>query len=565
MYYSDKQSFVNRPNVVNLINMEGKELLDESLSEFIKRKLIKRNNISLNLPNSKINSKDGISTSAEDGGVGVPSFAILSSALMIESVSDVCLNMFLNYYGNFPPYGNNTSICNTSSLWNEENELIELIKLKYGNNKNLQLQNKNNDEIIQIFLDQENDNNIIQYYSFNGEFIIGVLTLPAWYISYKNNEFSMNNNPVVKSSSTNTGMFEDTKKENPYKRSNSEIINRNVQNENLTINPINLSPIQYNAKECISPEHTVLFDYDNLNLKAYSLERKQSESSLYDLNMKLQSNVDNNDKNSETEINDNNDLNKNKDIKTSENSLITSSEMKKNENKKELMDLCSVVVPLDQPNENIRKSMYSTMGIKSIDDINTKVLPKQSEDKLKDKYVAYIVRNYTGKFTWISSLKYENNDNVNKIINHLINNNKKESTKTIDKAESLSQENFLPRYCNSTSNINMKLNEEDLNKIKELKRKNKKILESNENDDYNTSSNNNLFNSENNENDTDNKKFKILNCTCFNESELPSNKDIIDDKNKISYEKIEKISEILINSEKRVLRHQNQFDIEYKE
>jgi len=531
------------PNVVNLINMESKELLDESLSEFIKRKLIKRNSIALNLPNSKINAKDGISTSTEDGGVGVPTFAILSSALMIETVSEVCLNKILNTYGVFPPYGNNTSICNTGSLWREDDELIELIKLKYNKNKNFQLHTKNKDEIIQLFLEQEEDNNIIQYYSLNNESIIGVLSLPTWYVNIKKKTFTSNHKPVVKSNSTNSGMIYNDKS-NRYKRSSSEIINRTILTDNLDTTYENT--LQYNTKECSSPERVVLFEYDNPNFQYHPL-RKQSETSLFEVTMESpvynenRSNSDEMEK-SNTVVSPISDMN-----------LFGLPKQKEPEemNSPEQLN----ILPVQQSNYKTMDSVYSDRGIKSMDEKNVAFnIPEKTpieNEELKEKFVAYIIRNFSGKYSWISSLKYENNDilksikhssNV-EIINTLLS---ESSTNLTENRDIINNKKDRLKIFNSASNVRLS------NEIIKLDDDTK----DNESSSYNES--NCEKNEKEGENDKDNnKEFTILKCSCFNESELPSNYDIINDDNRKSFNKVEKISEILSNSEEKMLNELN--------
>jgi len=515
IYYSNKQSFANIPNIINLINMEGKEIINETLSEFIKLKVTKKNSVALNLQNSKVTNKDGISTSTEDGGVGVPTFALLSSALMIETVSEVCLNKILNYYGIFPPYGNNTSICNLGSLWREDDELFELIKLKYSEDKKLQFYNKTKEEIIQSFLEQEEDN-IIQYYSFNNEFIIGVLSLPSWYVNIKKDKYLKNNKPVIKSISTTSGIT--SNKYNQLKNSNSEIIKKISLSDKMEIN--NNSQNQLTSKECCSPEHVVLFEYDNPNLQYHPLVRKQSETSLYELTMESPKKIKD----------DNNSEEKNPDCV--ENNI---SSTKKNNDEE---DKGLNVPPESQSNRREKDVFHSEKNIKNIDEkyMEYNALSINSiieNEELKENFVAYIVRNYTGKYTWISSLKYENNNDIlQNIINsskmELVNSTKNNSTESLDNNTSTTFNINIPhKYYNSVSNI--RLTNEFNNKFDNISKERKSIFETNVSKD----------NIE--ECCGKSKEFKILNCTCFNEIELPNNNDIINDENRKSYNKIEKI------------------------
>jgi hypothetical protein len=531
IYFSNKQNFINMPKVVNLINKEGKEILDESLSEFIQRKLRERNNIILNLPNSKINSKDGISTSTEDGGVGIPTFAILSTALMIEKESEVCLNIILNYLGYFPLYGNNTRICNIGSLWNEENELIDIIKLKYNDNNKLQLQSKENDEIIQLFLEQENDDNIIQYFSLYDELIIGVLSLPIWYINIKKNKYIENFRPVVKSKSAKS----DGPKDKPIctlNKSNSEVVLKsNLQKENLVINTSGVSPFELDSKECTSPENAILFEFDNSNLKSYPLEKNRSNTSLYGTYTLSPS---------KDKTSNSNENNPTSDI--SENNPIDTSEADKLNEK--ILDLPYMTSPPPkiQSNINYKENLHTHSGIKSIDNkklddfINNIPINSLNQEELKDKFVVYIVRNCTGKFTWISSLKYENNNKFNDIVKSMINVIKPTLISNDKEGPKWYNSNRSPKYCNSTSNINtnMKLNDEELTELKKRNNKNNKNFEI-ENEEKNDNDLQNLCNCEETEKKEMNKDFKIFNSVCFNESELPSNQDIINKQNNKYY------------------------------
>jgi len=522
------------PNVVNLINMEGKEILDESLSEFIKLKIIKRNSTVL----TKI-GKDGISTSTEDGGVGVPTFALLSSALMIETVSEVCLNKILNYYGIFPPYGNNTSICNLGSLWKEDDELIELIKLKYNKNKKLQLNNKSKEEIIQLFLEQDEDN-IIQYYSFNNEFIIGVLSLPTWYVNIKKENYLKKNKPIIKSHSISTSIIVNKNIEKcKLKNSNSEIIKNDILSDDIDS--------KNDIKECNNPEQIVLLEYNSPYLQYHPLSKKKSQESLNDDTVK-------------SSIKDSSNFDKDESRDSSDNNIVSSEKNNEEDDVKSNNQCLLDVTPEQQSNARVKEVFHSEECLNDIKNTSLNNLSINNlieNDELKETFVAYIVRNYYGRYTWISSLKYENN---NVLFPNLFNKSRTELIKKNDSMEFSDKSGFMndeiidniPRkFFNSTSNI--RFSNEPKNKFSTLSKDNNMIFETGTSKEDITDENEEQVD----EYSGNSKEFKILNCTCFNENELPNNNDIINGDNRKSYNKIEKISEILFASEEQILKEQN--------
>ena len=69
----------------------------------------------------------GVSSSTQDGGVGMPSFAIQQALLMIKISAEICLQQFLNFSGSIPAYGEIPGISLMGSLWDEKLAVAQLL------------------------------------------------------------------------------------------------------------------------------------------------------------------------------------------------------------------------------------------------------------------------------------------------------------------------------------------------------------------------------------------------------------------------------------------------------
>ncbi|KAI9013630.1 hypothetical protein DFJ74DRAFT_682735 [Hyaloraphidium curvatum] len=65
----------------------------------------------------------GVSSSTQDGGVGMPSFAIQQAMLLIKISAEIALHQFIDFCGSFPPYGEATGVSCLGSLWDERQAL----------------------------------------------------------------------------------------------------------------------------------------------------------------------------------------------------------------------------------------------------------------------------------------------------------------------------------------------------------------------------------------------------------------------------------------------------------
>jgi hypothetical protein len=100
--------------------------------------------LSFNTSGSSSNSGSSnsvVRTSSKDGGVGLPTFATITSEVAIKSSAEVALNLLMNHLGNFPPHGVSTGVSHMSTLWSEDDEVRRILELK-SRLKALQLQEK---------------------------------------------------------------------------------------------------------------------------------------------------------------------------------------------------------------------------------------------------------------------------------------------------------------------------------------------------------------------------------------------------------------------------------------
>lgn len=75
-------------------------------------------------------SASGVSSSTQDGGVGMPSFAIQQALLMIKITAEICLLQLLTLTAAIPPFGEITGVTRLSTLWDEKLAIQALLKQK---------------------------------------------------------------------------------------------------------------------------------------------------------------------------------------------------------------------------------------------------------------------------------------------------------------------------------------------------------------------------------------------------------------------------------------------------
>ncbi|KAJ1561617.1 hypothetical protein HK405_003369, partial [Cladochytrium tenue] len=71
-----------------------------------------------------------VSTGTRDAGVGLPTFATLTSSVTIKAAAESCLAQFSNYFGNFPPASSGDGVSKLSTLFDELKEAERIVGLR---------------------------------------------------------------------------------------------------------------------------------------------------------------------------------------------------------------------------------------------------------------------------------------------------------------------------------------------------------------------------------------------------------------------------------------------------
>lgn len=121
------------------------------------------------------------STASKDGGVGLPTFAVLSAEIQVKSSAEQALSTICNNLTNFPPKSSSMKLARISTIWDEIKE----------NNRFTKLQ----DHLLQSSPKciAEGPNQALRYYSLDNRVIIAITERPQW--SIENDESSDENTP----------------------------------------------------------------------------------------------------------------------------------------------------------------------------------------------------------------------------------------------------------------------------------------------------------------------------------------------------------------------------------
>ena len=109
-----------------------------------------------------------IGAGSKDGGIGVPTFAVISAENQIKTAAERALQLISLYLGNYPSNGSCFGVTKLHSGWKELNKCASLTRL----------QNKLKDLPDARFMFPE-EYNFIRYFAFEKS-IIGIVELPSW-------------------------------------------------------------------------------------------------------------------------------------------------------------------------------------------------------------------------------------------------------------------------------------------------------------------------------------------------------------------------------------------------
>ena len=105
------------------------------------------------------NTVQNISTGSKDGGLGLPTFAVLSAEIQIKSVADAALSCFCNHLSNFPSKGSQAGVSKIGTNWDEFKEYEKL-------------QHDTGEGPVQ------KPNRIVRYFGYDNRIIIGIMERP---------------------------------------------------------------------------------------------------------------------------------------------------------------------------------------------------------------------------------------------------------------------------------------------------------------------------------------------------------------------------------------------------
>ncbi|KAJ3085417.1 Ral GTPase-activating protein subunit alpha-1, partial [Quaeritorhiza haematococci] len=72
----------------------------------------------------------GVSTGTKDMGFGLPTFATLSAEMAVKSAAELAMAQLCNHLGNFPSFGELTGVSRISTFWNEFREVDKIVRLR---------------------------------------------------------------------------------------------------------------------------------------------------------------------------------------------------------------------------------------------------------------------------------------------------------------------------------------------------------------------------------------------------------------------------------------------------
>jgi hypothetical protein len=110
-----------------------------------------------------------VSTGLKDGGIGLPTFALLSTDIQIKTAAECALSLFNLRLSNYPPDGSCFGSSCLNSKWNESKRAQELMSLQH------QLIDPNEPNLKTI-----EDCRFIHYFAYQKRIIFGITEHPNW-------------------------------------------------------------------------------------------------------------------------------------------------------------------------------------------------------------------------------------------------------------------------------------------------------------------------------------------------------------------------------------------------
>jgi hypothetical protein len=156
--------FLGKNTITDVLKMSDNPRFDSNSSPGYKRKVRASMGPKQLFPQLfplKSNINSIVSTALKDEGLGLPTFALLSTEIQIKSAAEASMNLLFEHLSNFPPKKSCFGVTKLDSAWKELNYINDL--------KNSEADLKGNT------IDKH-----IRYYSYQKRLILGLIEIPAW-------------------------------------------------------------------------------------------------------------------------------------------------------------------------------------------------------------------------------------------------------------------------------------------------------------------------------------------------------------------------------------------------
>jgi hypothetical protein len=106
-----------------------------------------------------------VSTGQKDAGLGLPTFAVLSTEIQLKSAAESSMSMITAHFANFPPKNSCLGVTKLDSAWNETNFVAK--QRAYG---------------IDIGMGEEKNavSMYVRYFTYQKRLILGMVEIPPW-------------------------------------------------------------------------------------------------------------------------------------------------------------------------------------------------------------------------------------------------------------------------------------------------------------------------------------------------------------------------------------------------
>eukprot|EP00842_Homolaphlyctis_polyrhiza_P006533 jgi/Hompol1/6881/HPOL_000570-RA len=124
-----------------------------------------------------------VSTGSKDAGVGLPTFATLSSEIRIKQAAEVAMSSLMGHLGNYPPLTSSTGITRLSATWDEQREIQRMTQRQKRLLSNQPAATPMLDEIPTSATSTpplDIDNQFVRYFSYENRVILGFVERPVW-------------------------------------------------------------------------------------------------------------------------------------------------------------------------------------------------------------------------------------------------------------------------------------------------------------------------------------------------------------------------------------------------